>query len=380
MTALFDADQNHLGVLVVCGESEFDAAPVNEDRRNPNLDEITKLHNALAEIRTARDQNYSFESLVGNSPLANRLRRQVSTAIDNRSDLLIHGPPGTGKEHIARTIHTTRNHVDASELIPVHCSIADQQLIQQNIKDIVASRTSSKSSREPQEQDWLLLLDVDQLGEAAQNELLGFFQLPNFPLRTIATSSSCLIKLSEQQNYSADLAYHLSTSVIEVPPLERRLSDIPFLAQALVERGNLRRERKLSGMSNAVIQEFVEFHWPENIDQLNRTIQLAAQNCNTNQIELTDLPDEFNYALQALRVGRQVETEIVLDEYLASIEKELIVRAIATAKGNKTKAAKLLGINRAKLLRRVQFFELESPSAEHDDAELDSSAFEELDP
>lgn len=382
MSPLLDPDLNHLGVLVICQAQESESPPLTQ---NANLAstivDSEKLHAALAQIRTKTDRIYSLESLVGTSPYANRLRRQVTTSIESNADLLIIGPHGSGKEHLSRTIHSARDPDQKSELLPVHCSIADQQLIQQNIKDIVGSRTVAHPGGGAQEQDWLLLMDVDQLGEAAQNELLGFFQLPNFPLRTIATSTTSLIEMAARQKYSADLAHHLSVLTIELVELSKRQSDIPVLAQALIERDNFRRDGQLSGFSNGVMQQFIEFAWPENIDQLNRTIQVAARNASGAQINESDLPDEFQHALKAMRIGSAEETKIVLDQFLSEIEKELIVRALKQAKGNKTKAAKLLGISRPKLLRRLQFFNLgtlEVQPVNNSDAELDPSAFEEL--
>jgi DNA-binding NtrC family response regulator len=377
MNPLLDADRNHLGVLVVCDDTKL-LQPPSSDLIATGV-ESADVHAALAEIRRSSDRLYSLESLVGNSPFANRLRRQVESAIESNSDLLIHGPAGSGKEHLARTIHATRN--NGSELLPVHCAIADQRLIQQNIKDIVASR--SPSTFDSKKSDWLLLLDVDRLGEAAQIELLGFFQLPNFPLRTFATSTESLIELAGRGDYSVDLAHHLSTMTIELVSLARRQSDVPFLAQALLERDNFRRDHQLTGFSINVMQQFIEFHWPENIDQLNRIIQVAARTTTGTEVAEADLPDEFLNSLKAMRIGSARVTEIQLDQYLNEIEKELVARALRQAKGNKTKASKLLGISRPKFLRRLNFFgleDLESDSSDIEPAgELDSSAFEELD-
>jgi len=378
----FNGDGNLLGVLVICEDTEL-SAPPTPPTSSASL-APHQLHSTLASIRRETDRIYTLESLVGISPFANRLRRQVSTAIGCNSDLLIHGPAGSGKEHLSRTIHSARDRTDSSELLPVHCSIADQRLIQQNIKDIVDCRTGSHSgsitTTDSQEPDWLLLLDVDSLGDGAQVELLGFFQLPNFPLRTIATASSSLIELANRGEFSIELAHHLSTMTIDLVPLKKRQDDIPLLAQALIERDNPWRERQLSGCSDQVMQKFIEFDWPENIDQLNRIIQDAARNTSGSEIQVSDLPQEFLDTIDAMRIGRRSETVIQLDQYLNEIEQELVARALKQAKGNKTKASKLLGISRAKLLRRIQFFGLDRTDTPDpsDPDQLDSSAFKEL--
>ncbi len=381
-TDLLDADQNYLGQLVVCSE---------ESTASPESDPIAcstspaRLHAALAKVRTQTDCRYSLESLVGCSPFANRLRRQTESAIKSATDLFIYGQLGTGKEHLARTIHASRVNAKNSELLPVHCSIADQQLIHQNIKDIVSSRADSNPAAgtpsEP-EQDWLLLLDVDRMGHAAQNELLGFLQLPDFPLRTIATATNSLIELAGQGEFSEQLAHHLSTMTIELVPVAQRMLDLPLLAQALLERDNFRRDVQLTGFDADSMRLLSEFNWPENIDQLNRTIQSAADRAQGRLITKPDLPEDFKNALAAMRIGTASETQIRLDEYLGEIEKQLVLRAIKQAKGNKTKAAKLLGISRPKLLRRIQFFDLDATPDFSEISEptesLDVSDFQEL--
>ena len=377
LVPLFDAEQNQLGVLVTCSEKELSEPPTVDPIQCAK--DSSRIHLALTQIRKNADRIYSLESLVGSSSYSTRLRRQVKTAIDSSVDLLITGAPGAGKEHLARTIHAARDQEHQSELLPIHCSIADQQLIQQNIKDIVASRPPQQAT-ENKTQDWLLLLDVDQLGEAAQHELLGFFRLPNFPLRTIATATHPLLELAQKKLYSSELANYLSTMKISLAALADRQMDISFLAQALLERDNFRREKQLSGFSQTAMQRLTEFEWPENIDQLNRTIQHAAQKATGAEIQESDLPDDFHHALKAMRIGVATETEINLDKYLGEIEAELVSRALKQAKGNKTKASKLLGVSRPKLLRRIQFFNLETSldTSEEISGELDSSAFKEL--
>ena len=169
--------------------------------------------------------------------------------------------------------------------------------------------------------------------------------------------------------------------VINMVPLIERIEDIPLLSQALLERDNNHRKKQLSGFADETLQLFLEFNWPENIDQLNRTIQLAGLNADSTLIQPKDLPDEFQQSLKAMRIGTSKETKINLDEFLRGVEEELIARAMRESKGNKAKAASLLGISRPKLLRRLQNFAtpLQRPDQQASPTdEIDSSAFEEL--
>ncbi len=347
-----------------------------------------QLHKALRAIRDQSAEVFSVDSLIGVSPLARRLRRQAKIAAQCKSDLLIVGPSGSGREHLARTIHALReSSKDPGLLIPLPCAIADQSLIHATIGELLAEKLADAKadplSDHPPRVDWLLLTDVDQLAPAGQLELLGFLQLPDFPLRIVASSTERLLDLAQRGDYPTELAHHLSTMTIELAHLHERPEDIPLLAQAFLERENLRRDRQLSGFDKISLQLLSEYKWPGNLSQLHDMVVAAVGKTETTQVTAADLPKKLIDSLSAQRTGSPIETEIQLDAYLQTIERELLDRAIRQAKGNKTKAAKLLGISRAKLLRRLQQFELTGEQAEGSEALkgpdfLEPSAFKEI--
>jgi len=374
---LLDADEKLLGLLVLCDPLTLESPPESKPESANLLPET--LHTQLAEIHAISNHTHSLESLAGSSSFSVQCLKRVTAAIQCDADLLITGPPGSGKEHFARVIHSARKPERNIDLLPIHCAIADQKLIQQRIKEITNEISSSgKISHAP---IWLLLLDIDHLAPAAQSELLGFLELPEFPLRTIGTSTLSQDELITSSQFSTELANHLGVMVINMVPLIERIEDIPLLSQALLERDNNHRKKQLSGFAEETLQLFLEFNWPENIDQLNRTIQLAGLNADSTLIQPKDLPDEFQQSLKAMRIGTSKETKINLDEFLRGVEEELIARAMRESKGNKAKAASLLGISRPKLLRRLQNFDnpLQRPDQQASPTdEIDSSAFEEL--
>lgn len=378
------------GVLVVADPNSSllqDDATSSRWTQRFNSDASNQLHAILASITQQVHEGFSIDSLVGQSPFADRIRRQAIVAASSEADVLIHGPLGCGKEHLARAIFATKSKDDGAELAPIHCAIADPELIQQRIADaknsLSYSPTQQKSKTASGAPLVLLLLDVDRLSHDAQSELLGFLELPNFPLVCLATASARLVDLAAEGKFSKRLAHRLSSMTIEMVPLAERVEDIPLLAQSILEKGNPQRRVQIGRFSQAATELLMEFNWPENMNQLTRTIESAAKNCQGRVITEQDFPVEFAHALQAMRIGRPVEVSIDLDEYLASIERELIQRAIEQAKGNKTQAAKQLKISRPKLLRRLAHLGLDqyltTTTDKGDDSDLlDSSAFEEL--
>lgn len=367
-TLLHDQDED-LALIVATGD-DLKTPPMPGET---NQTFVEQLHDALAAIRTRDHRLHTLDSLVGNSPHAIRIRRQVIAAFENNADVLIVGPTGAGREHLARTIFAQRKSGN-SNLVPIQCAIADSQLIQQTIKQCVAEQNDRRSS------DCLLLLGVDRLGEAEQNELLGFSQLPGFNLRTFSTANRPLVELATTGKFSMELAHYLSTQVVEMVALSDRREDIPPLAQALVEQENARQQRQISGLAPPVVELLVEYTWPRNIDELREAIEHAVAQAKSPIIQPLDLPRRILLGIEAARVGLAPVIEINLDEYLKEIESELISRAMRQAKDNKTKAANLLGLNRARLARRLEHLGLTEKEVDESDSNIvDASAFEETD-
>ena len=355
-------------ILIVGSGPDLPALPDHADTGSPNV-----LHSLLSEIKQQHKQKHSLANWIGESSSAKKVRRQLNAIASNVADCLIFGPAGCGKEHLARTIFHERN-LDNADLIPVHCSIADGQLIQNSIKEWVFEQRSKETN------DWLLLLDIDRLGQEAQAELLGYTNLPDFHLRILATSQNDLEELARAGDFNQELASYLTVQTIEVQPLAKRTQDIGLLAQFFIEQNNQNFNQQIQCCSDDVLEAFYEYHWPRNIEELSQTLKAAHDAAKKRTIELDDLPDAFHHGLSAARIGKFEPTTIQLDDYLASIEKELVRRALKQSKNNKSKAAELLGINRAKLLRRAAALGLIDQPEKSKKDQIDESAFTEADP
>ena len=368
------AEEGDPSVLVVASEATGNGLPETDSLSESDA---LRLHDALTQIHLQSQLSHQADSLVGVSSFSHRLRRQARMAAECKSDVLVLGPPGSGREHLARTIHTMRSAEAPGLLIPIHCSMADQDLIKSAISETLAQQKRSQQINDSTPTPWLLLLDVDKLNLSTQLELLGFLQNPNFPLKILATATTSLKALVASGRYNSELSHYLNTLTIELIALDQRVEDIPLLAQAMIERSNLSRQQQLSKFDTVSMHMLQEFAWPGNLDQLREVVTAAISGASSCQLTVDDLPKKFHDSIKAQRIGVPNETEIQLAEYLETIERELISRALQQAKGNKSKAAKLLGINRAKLLRRMQHFRLNVSQA--DPEVLEDPAFEEID-
>jgi two-component system response regulator AtoC len=135
--------------------------------------------------------------------------------------------------------------------------------------------------------------------------------------------------------------------------LADRRSDIPLVAQALVEEINARGEQQRGGFTAQALDLLVAYGWPENVDELYEVVREAHRRASGPLMTPADLPRKTHWAIGAASHPRSQEESVVLPEFLAQVEGELIRRALERAQGNKTKAAQLLGMNRARLLRRL---------------------------
>jgi DNA-binding NtrC family response regulator len=183
--------------------------------------------------------------------------------------------------------------------------------------------------------------------------LAGFLRLPGIELPLISTASRSLLKLAERGKYRPDLAYHLSSLTIVLPPLRKREGDLPFLAQFFLEEFNSRGGKQLTGFAPEALDLLAAYSWPENVEELGEAVRQACEQARSSLVQAADLPPRLHHASQKEAHPPPAEERIELDAYLGEIEAELLRRAMAQARGNKTKAAELLGIHRARLIRRL---------------------------
>jgi DNA-binding NtrC family response regulator len=149
------------------------------------------------------------------------------------------------------------------------------------------------------------------------------------------------------------LAQLLNVLVIEIPPLAARREDIPVLAQWHVERLNAAGGKQLAGLDEKALDALVEYDWPQNLEELAESIESACRQAAGPRITWGDLPPRVRMARDAYRMRQPPLQKIDLETYLRDVERQLIEEALASAKGNRSRAANLLSISRGRLLRRM---------------------------
>jgi transcriptional regulator of aromatic amino acid metabolism len=344
-----------LGVLVVVGSDPGPPAPPQPASHLAS----EQLHALLQQLRGQLGRRYHIGQLIGESDAMRRVREQVRLATQTQTRVLVVGPFGSGCEHVAKSIHYSRQ---LGALVPVDCSLVDAEEMQGTLTSLLRRQAESPADKPPV----ALLLDVDRLRADAQQELAGFLALPKIELRTLATARSSLQRLAARRHFRSDLAYALSTLTIALPPLARRPEDIPLLTQHFLEEFNADGKRQLAGFAPAALDELATYDWPQNVAELAEVAREACERAAGREVQAADLPERIRLAAGTLSHPPRDEQPIDLDQFLADIEKELIERALKLARNNKTRAAELLGVNRARLLRKLVQLGLAPPPAEEE--------------
>jgi len=222
-------------------------------------------------------------------------------------------------------------------------------------------------SQEELDRSSLLLRNIDRLSLDLQAEIAADLLGESFPPRLFATSSVPLEELAARGKFYPPLATALSTLLIQLPSLPERFDDLPLLAQMIVERHNRIEEHQLSGITPETLDALAHYGWPGGIAEL---LYLLLQACHTTfdtHVQIHNLPPAIRLAEDAAHAMPPRDETIALDYYLADIERELIERAMRRAKGNKARAARLLGLTRPRLYRRLELLGLEKrEEADHE--------------
>lgn len=335
-----------IGVLAIAAAHD---EPLAANSLADNPDSPEQLHTQLQKLRASWGRRFHLDRLVGTSLAAARLREQVRSAVDSHSRTVIIGPPGSGREQVARTIFHGRVAASELPLLPLDCRLMDAELTRVTLDSFMQSRPQSTSEAAAT----LLLLDVDCLPAEAQHELARYCDASRRPVATLATARTSLMTLAEEGRFRPDLAYTLSTFVIELPPLAARREDIALLAQSILEEANQAGGKQLGGFAPDALRMLANYSWPRNIEELAEVIRAAHAKAESVLVGTADLPPHLHAAADVAAHPRRPDPPIEIDAFLAEVEKELLGRALRQAKGNKAKAAKLLGMNRVRLLRRI---------------------------
>ncbi|MFW6125380.1 MAG: helix-turn-helix domain-containing protein [Pirellulales bacterium] len=352
-----------IGSVVILGDEPPAEGPPPErmaDGRETGS-EAARLHQLLWDFRRRAAVRYGADRLVGETPEMRRVRQQVALAAETRASVLLVGPEGSGRQHTAAAIHYRGDPGHAGPLVPLACDLLGADLILSAIAAVSAAEidappaesTDRRSAGDLPAPGSLLLRQVDQMPLEVQRSVAHAVSKRSFRPRLLATAGQPLDEMVRRGRFRPELAAVLTTLVIHLPPLVQRRDDIPLLTQLFLEEQNAEGDRQLDGFSSEAMDQLVAHSWPGNLDELAEAVAEAHGRAQGRELGVEDLPPRLRAHRAAAAHPPREPEKIMLDEFLERIERELLRRALDEAKGNKAQAARLLGLTRPRLYRRL---------------------------
>jgi DNA-binding NtrC family response regulator len=333
--------------------------------------QASQLHVELLVIRRRLQERHGFDNLVGFGPAHRRLLDQVRLAAASTAPVLIVGEPGTGKRLVARTIH--HNGPGRQQpLVPFDCESLPVEVLEHELfgtdrngevegVHLAAAGGTAKRRLSLRDGSTLLIREILMLPRDLQERLASSLDVS---VRLLATTALDPTKAWEGEQLRPELYFALTTMVIHLEPLRERRAELPMLAQHLLERINERGGKQKAGFSAQALAILMAYDWPGNLHELARVIDHAHANSGGETlVAIEDLPASIRGHRGGAYPPPTLPNPIKpLDELLTEVERRLIETALGQARGNKSRAAELLGISRPRLYRRIK--ELNLPDDE----------------
>jgi len=329
-------------------------------------------HRSLREenLRLRREvgQAFGLDRVVGVSEVMASLFEMVRAIAPTSSTVLITGESGTGKELVARAIHGLSARADGP-FISVNCGALTETLLESELFGYVKgaftdARQSRKGLFEAASGGTLFLDEVGETSLGMQVKLLravqerkirrvGGTDETEVDVRVISATNAPLEELVQQKRFREDLFYRLQVIPVRTPPLRERREDIPLLAQHFTERFARQMGKSVAKVSEEAMQRLRSFHWPGNVRQLENVIERAVALETTEAVLPERLPDSIRQPdrtepLPAIGDG------FSLDAYMLSVEARLLHQALERASGDRSEAARLLGVSARSLRYLIQ--------------------------
>lgn len=337
----------HLFVLIKKCLSNKDIAEKNKELQK-ELDQLKKRN--------------SYNRIIGKSQKIVRLLDTIQQVAPTKASVLITGESGVGKELVADAIVNFSDRKD-KPFVKVHCAALNANLLESelfgHVKGAFTGAISDKKGRFEQADGGTIFLDeIGEIDQSTQIKLLRVLQEREFEkvggektiktdVRIVAATNKNLEEETKKGNFREDLYYRLNVVRLEVPPLRERKEDLFLLCTDFLAEFSKEDNKQITGFSNDAKAAINNYEWPGNIRELRNCVESAVVMCRTNTIGINDLPPNVSKAQREDIIA--VEVGITLED----AEKKIIIETLNHCKGNKTKAAEILGIGRKTILRKL---------------------------
>jgi two-component system nitrogen regulation response regulator NtrX len=352
------------------GAYDFLEKPLSLERVILTAQKAIERRDLVAEVASFRGRTDAEAVLIGDSPALRRLRVEIERVAPADARVLITGENGTGKELVARAIHRASGRAE-SRLVEVNCAAIPEQLIESelfgHVRGSFTGATEDRRGKFEEADGGTLFLDeVGDMSSKTQAKVLRALQEATFTrvgdARPIASDARVLSatnkNLGEEIRRGAfreDLYFRLAVVPIAVPPLRDRREDIPLLAAHFLESGALRLGRRPKRLSPPALEALSDYEWPGNVRELKNIAERLLILCPAEEIRREDLPAEIRDAELSAPLPENAPLREARDDF----ERRYLLAALRRHRGNVSRAAETLRVERSNLYRKLKSYGIE---------------------
>ena len=345
------------------GAEDFITKPIDLDQLDLRVAKALKtgaLQQEVRNLRTQLDEQYGLENIVASSAPMKRVVDIVRRVAPSAATVLLQGPNGSGKDVIAHAIHNRSPRAQAP-FLAVNCGAIPENLIESELFGYEKGAFTGAYARkqgtfEAANHGTVFLDEIGELPLAMQVKLLRVLENRSFQriggtesvevdIRVIAATNRDLKALVEQKLFREDLYYRLNVVDIQLPALKDHRDDIPLLAARFVKELAERNGAGVTGITPAAVKLLEAYDWPGNVRELRNTLEKMVVLSPGGVLDVADVPDQ----MQAAAAPAPLPTNGTLGEN----ERTQIISVLKEVGGNRSQAAKVLGISRRTLYRKI---------------------------
>lgn len=357
------------------GAEDYLEKPFSLDRLEATLEATLERTRLRREVRALRRAGGVRGNVIGSSPAMRQILNLVERiAPADTATVLLLGETGTGKGVVSRLIHDLSPRAERP-FVTVTCSALAESLMESELFGhekgaFTDARSLKRGLVEVANGGTLFLDEIGELSLGLQSKLLGFIEDKAFrrvggtedlrvDVRVIAATNRRMEEEVAAGRFREDLYYRLRVLPIELPPLRHRVSDIPLLAEAFVDRFNREFGKRVEGVTPQAMELLQKHRWPGNVREICNVVERAVLLTEGSHVDVDSLPPEVrnqgpeDEPAGAITLGPK---GVDLDE----LERELLMEALRVAEGNRTEAGRLLGLSRHQIRNRLKKYGVES--------------------
>jgi two-component system NtrC family response regulator len=355
------------------GAFDFITKPVDLDILEIMINKSLESRRLISENRRLRElieSSGQAEGIISESPQMEEVINLVARAAPSTATVLITGESGTGKERIARAIHYGSGR-SARPMITVNCAAIPETLLEAELFGhekgaFTGAHMARKGKIESAQEGTLFIDEVGDMPLSLQPKLLRFLQegtierlgstgAKKMDIRVIAATHRKLREMVNKGEFREDLFFRLSVINIDIPPLRERKQDILPLAEHFIKIYSEKNSKKVAGLSRAAKDLILKHGYPGNVRELENALEAAVVLSRNEAIDAEDLPANFRSDKGKIKPAGQA-----LPDLLEAYEKSLVLESLKKAAGNKSEAARILGISEKNIRDRLKKWGLSS--------------------